>query len=126
METVATVQNRLRQSTADSMPECTDLCIPVIDFDVLRRYDELLGGNSPVAMPLQQIRFKLNERGAVLKPQAIAVGAETEQNLVFDKPFLAMIQRTDAGQPYFALWIANAELLVSFHETPSKTSPSVR
>ena len=38
----------------------------------------------------------------------------TRQNLVFDEPFLVMIQRTDASQPYFALWVGNAELLVPF------------
>jgi len=111
-ETIAAVQTRLQQSKPGSMQECTDLLVPVIDFDVLRSYDELLQG--PFAIAAQQIRFKLDERGAVLKSEAATVGAEVHMNLVFDKPFLVMIQRTDAKQPYFALWVANAELLVPF------------
>ncbi|MCX5643718.1 MAG: hypothetical protein NTZ17_03390 [Phycisphaerae bacterium] len=118
-ETVTTVQSRLQQNEPGSMQQCTDLFVPVIDFDVLRRYDELLGEGSPFAMPLQQIRFKLNERGAVLKSEALAAAGKTKQNLVFDKPFLVMIQRTDASQPYFALWVANAELLVPFQPRKS-------
>ena len=54
------------------------------------------------------------------------VKAAALKNLVFDKPFLVMIQRTGASQPYFALWVANAELLVPFHETSSNTSSSIR
>jgi len=125
-ETVTTVQRRLQQNKPGSLQHCADLFVPVIDFDVLRRYDELLGKDSPLAMSLQQIRFKLNERGAALRSAALAVTGLAEQDLVFDKPFLVMIQRTDASQPYFALWVANAELLVPFHETSSNTSSSVR
>lgn len=113
-ETVAAVQTRLRQSKPGSMEERADLFIPVIDFDVLRDYRELTTRDSPIAMALQQTRFILSERGAVLKSEAIMVKAFTDVNLVFDKPFLVMIQRTDAGQPYFVLWVANAELLVPF------------
>ena len=32
--------------------------------------------------------------------------------MIFDKPFLIMLQRSDAKMPYFALWVDNAELLV--------------
>ena len=114
VETAATVQSRLQRSKPGSMQQDADLFVPVIDFDVLRRYHELLGKDSPLAMSLQQIRFKLNERGAVLRSEALAVTGLTRQNLVFDEPFLVMIQRTDASQPYFALWVGNAELLVPF------------
>ncbi len=125
-ETVATVQRRIQQSKPGSMQNCANLFIPVIDFDVLRSYDEVTGGGSPCAVALQQIRFKLNERGAVLKSEALIAKGLARQDLVFDKPFLVMIQRTDASQPYFALWVANAELLVPFHETSSNTSSSVK
>ena len=119
---VAAVWTRLQQSTPGSMPRHADLFIPVIDFDVLRHYHELAG----IGIALQQTRFKLSERGAILKSESVMVKAAAFKNLVFDKPFLVMIQRTNAGQPYFALWVANAELLVPFHETSSKRSSSVR
>ncbi len=123
-ETVALLRSRLIQSTPDSMRECSDLRIPIIDFDVLCDYRESLGGRLAVAA--QQTRFRLDERGAVLKSEGGFAAARVDTDLIFDKPFLVMIQRTDARQPYFALWVGNAELLVPFHETSSKTSSSVR
>ena len=114
-ETVATVWTRLQQSKPGSMQRHTDLFIPVIDFDVLRHYHEL----ADIGVALQQIRFKLSVRGAILKSESVIVKAAAFKNLVFDKPFLVMIRRTDASQPYFALWIANAELLVPFQPRES-------
>jgi hypothetical protein len=32
--------------------------------------------------------------------------------MIFDKPFLLLLQRANATQPYFVIWIDNAELLV--------------
>lgn len=32
--------------------------------------------------------------------------------MVFDKPFLVMLQRRGAQAPYFALWADNADVLV--------------
>lgn len=32
--------------------------------------------------------------------------------MIFDKPFLIMLKRAGAKSPYFALWVANVELLV--------------
>jgi hypothetical protein len=109
------------------MEALCDLFIPVIDFDVLRDYTELTGPDSILDVALQQTRFKLTEKGAVLKSEAaIATRAASFKNLIFDKPFLVLIQRADASQPYFALWVANAELLVPFHQTSSATSSAVK
>ena len=32
--------------------------------------------------------------------------------MIFDKPFLIILERANAKMPYFALWVDNAELLV--------------
>lgn len=123
-ETIHAVEERLSASTPRGIVEMSDLFIPVLDFDVVRRYPEL----SDLGTAIQQIRFKLDETGAVLKSEAVLVKA-TADRLFFDKPFLVMIQRTDAQFPYFALWVANAELLVPFHQEeqrhrgPSSFSP---
>jgi len=34
--------------------------------------------------------------------------------MIFDKPFLVLVQRSDAKMPYFALWVDNPEILVSW------------
>jgi hypothetical protein len=108
-ETIAAVQSRLQHSEPASIQECSHLFIPVIDFELLRDYHELC---PPLIIAAQQTRFRLDERGAALESEAGAAAAIVDTNLVFDKPFLVMIQRTGASGPYFALWVANAELLV--------------
>jgi hypothetical protein len=35
-----------------------------------------------------------------------------QHRMIFDKPFLLLMQRQGAKVPYFALWVDNAELLV--------------
>ncbi len=105
-ETVRDVQQRMRIGAPQRMRDMTHLVIPVIDFDVVRRYSELRR-----LITVQQVRFKLDETGAVLKSEAFTT-KNGHPGMVFNKPFLVMIQRTDAKVPYFALWVANAELLV--------------
>ena len=41
------------------------------------------------------------------------------EDLVFDKPFLIMIQKEGGQKPYFALWVANAELLLPYQGEPA-------
>jgi hypothetical protein len=36
--------------------------------------------------------------------------------MVFDKPYLLMLERDEADVPYFALWVGNPELLVKVKE----------
>ena len=66
-----------------------------------------------LSLTKQQIRFKLDETGAALKSESF-VFLGRPRFLVFNKPFLIMIQRKGSKVPYFALWVANAELLVPF------------
>lgn len=96
-----------------------------------RRYTELEGlllvsQNPAVAddlfilEALQNIRFQLDEQGVRLKSESsIAMGCGKSSRprdepyvLVFDKPFLMLLQRSDAIAPYFALWVAHPEVLV--------------
>lgn len=100
--------------------------VPILDFELLQSYDELgdkeiatpgpLKG-MPIVLAIQSIRFRLDEYGAVLKSQAGAAAkcaAETRKKprqFVFDKPFLILLERQGAAQPYFALWVDNPELL---------------
>jgi len=32
--------------------------------------------------------------------------------MIFDKPFLVLLKRSDAKNPYFAMWVANSELFL--------------
>lgn len=124
-ETIATVKERVASAEPASMQDGSDLLIPVLNFDILQQYRDLEGrrissssrklDGKELFVAAQSLRFRLDERGAVLKSEGGGAGGFglPKENLVFDKPFLIMLQRRRAENPYFALWVGNAELLVS-------------
>jgi serine protease inhibitor len=68
---------------------------------------------------VKNTRFEMNEKGVELRSEAhMAFGCGMEappvrqHRMVFDKPFLLLMERAEAKIPYFALWVDNAELLV--------------
>ena len=123
-ETVARVQNLIAKPKTDEEHFLFDrLVVPKLNFDVTRNYDELLHRAFKVANPraqgifvypaIQRIRFQLNEKGVQLHSEAAFGGLWAEPlHLVFDRPFLILMQRKNARTPYLALWIDNPELLV--------------
>jgi hypothetical protein len=128
--TVAQVQARVGSTEASTAIRGDVLVIPRLNFDLTRRYSELEGrqlitANRSVASDLrllsavQNTRFEMNERGVELRSEAhLGIGCSAtriptpEHRMIFDRPFLILLQRTDAPLPYFALWVDNAELLV--------------
>lgn len=102
------------------------MAIPVLNFDITRAYEEVT--NIPVTTPgsavmyirsaMQNIRFRLDEEGAVLKSDASIVALEAaappeeSRSFVCDGPFLVVMAKKGAGTPYFAAWVENPELLV--------------
>ena len=128
--TAVEVQKHVQQNRPVEMEECMSFVVPVLDFDIIREYSELYGkpiqsGNPrfnglPFGPAMQQIRFKLDEKGAVLKSEAVLPPPGGGRPLIFNKPFLIMIQRKGAKMPYFALWVENAELLVPFDKTEQR------
>jgi len=129
--TVTAVQQRAAAAQPTS-PEFDDvLKAPKFNFDVTRRYRELEGKrllvNNPqvaddlqILSAVQNVRFQFDEQGVRLRSEShIAIGCaaqprppEERRMMVFDKPFLVMLQRRDSDTPYFALWVDNPELLV--------------
>jgi hypothetical protein len=108
--TVAAVHERATGRRASNLDEGLDLRIPVVDFDVVRDYSELLDLGFVIAR--QRTRFRLDERGARLKSEALNAFFATPEQPVFSSPFLVLLERRGATNPYFALWVGNAELLV--------------
>ena len=68
-----------------------------------------------ISKAIQWIRFKLSEKGAILKSEAriviIPMNGEPRK-LKFNKPFLIYLRQKDGEYPYFAMWLDNAELLI--------------
>jgi hypothetical protein len=127
-ETVERAVAKIRNATPlPGLAEDERVMIPVLNFDVTRSYDEITNipcttRNSPVAYiasAKQNIRFRLDEKGAVLKsdaailaPRGLPPPKKTEpRQFICDGPFLVLLQRADADTPYFAAWIDNPELL---------------
>jgi len=120
-ETIDDVQQRVAKT--DPWRCSVELMVPKIDFDILKNYARLLEKrlkvrNSdvngwPVVTAAQTIRFQLNDTGATLRSEArLQAKNGRPMPAIFDKPFLIMLQRKGAKQPYFALWVDNVELLM--------------
>jgi len=104
------------------------LAVPKLNFDLRRDFQELEGliltpspaakikGKLVISKAEQLVRFQLNKKGAILKSEAViamrALAMRSRYHLVFDKPFLILLKQKDSDQPYFALWVGNASLLV--------------
>ncbi len=128
--TVRSVLTRMTVTQPESSFWFNRLIVPVADYDLAHCYPELVGRPLCVKTPLfdkmpivaanQNIRFKLDERGAVLKSEAL-IGVKTASkspkgppDLIFDKPFLVLLKCTTSDKPYFAMWVDNPEILVKF------------
>ena len=102
--------------------------IPKFNFNVETNYNSLEGNrfstnkqDFQIESAWQRTAFILDESGAEIESEAeMAVSTEEmdeeyekpkPKKMIFDKPFLILLKRTDSKNPYFGLWIANTELL---------------
>lgn len=98
------------------------LRVPLIDFDLDHRFqltDAESAGDAPASMAaaLQKVRFRLDHRGALLKSRfhyilGMGMVPPEPRKLHFDQPFLVLMREADRPA-YFAMWVANPELLVA-------------
>jgi TonB family protein len=122
--TIGKVEKIAASGAKQELDENDMLVVPVLDFNLTEEIRELEGRSIlspasakgfPLLWAMQRVRFRLDESGALLKSEAsMGVGGIDEgigSVFIFDKPFLVLIQRVGATRPYFAAWIANAELM---------------
>ncbi len=93
--------------------------IPEMFWRIDHRFRELIGKvvvNANPAMPiieaLQTIEFRLDRSGAMLESESNIAIAAIPRKFAFNRPFLIYMQKRDAEQPFFVMWVDNAELLV--------------
>jgi hypothetical protein len=128
--TIASVLKRIEsQGNIIYASEHDALAIPKLNFDLRGDFPALEGlilkpgpnakvKNLQVSAVKQLVRFQLNEKGAILKSEAVIamVGAMASPSkpylMIFDSPFLILMKRANSDRPYFALWVGNASLLV--------------
>lgn len=123
LETYTAVDQRIK-SAGRPLPNTAKLEIPACNFKVQQHFKELEGKlllnkgweNHYVGKAIQWIRFKLDEKGVVLKSEAKLLLYPTGLSprsipLIFDKPFLIYLKQKDGKYPYFAMWVDNSELM---------------
>lgn len=131
-KTIEAVRHRSNSNGAEKWQQMLQMgetiVIPICNFELGMQYDDIVGKSvttpgpldgMPIVAALQTIRFRFDEYGAILKSEAGMAAAkcaasETPRQLIFDRPFLILLERRDAERPYFALWVDNSELLVAF------------
>jgi len=131
-KTIEFALHRIQKASPYAPDEADILSVPMLNFDLRRDFNELVGlictpsakakikGKLVFSQVKQLVRFQLNEKGAILKSEAVIVamagaapGPEPMPHyLIFDKPFLILLKQKNSQQPYFALWVGNASLLV--------------
>jgi hypothetical protein len=129
VQTVADVRRRVRDDKVERATEGDVLQVPRLAVDVTRTYREIerqivvsprpFSTEMYLLSAVQRTRFEMNEKGVELESEAhtsfgCAKNAEPERRhvMIFDRPFLIILERNGAKMPYFALWVANAELLM--------------
>jgi serine protease inhibitor len=131
-DTVRMVSGRIEKGQTQTMETNDKLTVPRIKLDLTRKFSEieglhLISSNTNVAKDLilmstvQNTVFDMNEKGVELRSEShMAFGCAEQMEpvakhtMIFDKPFLVLMQRRDAKMPYFALWVDNPELLVTW------------
>lgn len=104
-----------------------EVMIPKFNFNIETDYATLEGNTFgsgiqtfTIVKAWQRTALILNENGAEIESEAEAVVEEPieeddkpkPKKMYFDKPFLIVLKRTDATNPYFGLWVANTELMI--------------
>jgi hypothetical protein len=102
--------------------------IPKFNFNIETNYSTLEGKKFnankqefQIERAWQRTAFILDESGAEIESEAeieVAIEEMEEEyeipkpkKMIFDKPFLILLKRTDAKNPYFGLWTTNTELM---------------
>jgi hypothetical protein len=120
-ETVEAVRGRIARSRPKQLEVGRSLTIPILDFKLDHTFQELTGrplrarnfrlNGQPIEAAYQTIRFRLDETGAEVRSEA-GVLASIEEDIVFDRPFLVLIEAGSDRRPCFALWVGNADLMI--------------
>lgn len=128
LKTFFKVNERIISSKASLLNENESLQIPAIELDKYHSFDELKGKHIKnegkfrgyyISDAFQSVKFRLNEKGIFLKSEAIeriaaAPNPDIKRTFIFDKPFLIYIKEKNGKYPYFAMWVENPNILVSY------------
>ena len=117
-DAVARVERLAAQvKDSESIGPNDTLLIPNLNWEIDHEFSELEGPllNSAVSLVMarQTLRFTLNRSGADLAAEAKELFLPIPRHFHFDRPFLIILRKRGAARPYFAMWVADEELLES-------------
>ncbi|HNY27669.1 MAG TPA: hypothetical protein PKH31_09840 [Candidatus Sumerlaeota bacterium] len=125
-ETVAYADKKIAEGIVVTMGEgleVTDvLLVPDIVWNISQRFTELEGraftnsqlkGQRPDVVQ-QDIAFRLDRYGAEIRSEFKMPCLPVSTHYIFNRPFLLYMKKRGATQPYFAMWVENAELLAKW------------
>lgn len=110
------------------MGEEDELVIPKIKFNIEHDYPKMVNSRLIAGIKswyiekaYQRTAFVLDEKGAIIESEAEMASATEEEPMEekkprpklmrFDSSFLVLLKKKGKENPYFALWVANTELL---------------
>ena len=59
----------------------------------------------------QTIQFGMDKSGAELASESVMIFKSAPMAFHFNRPFLIIMKKRDSAQPFFVMWVDNAELL---------------
>ena len=95
------------------------MLVPDLFWRISHKYAELEGKpfkntvleGQRLDVAQQDILFRLDRSGAELQSEAKVFCLPIPTYFVLDRPFLIYMKKRGARNPYFAMWVDNAELL---------------
>jgi len=94
------------------------LMVPEMFWEIDHRFEELIGkivANANPSMPIleakQGIKFKLDRYGAMLESESTIIVWAIPRHFKLNRPFLVYMKKRNCEQPFFVMWVDNAELL---------------
>lgn len=126
LQTINCVTDRIIKSNPDKFREIDHFCVPILSIDINSKFpkspeNKILKLKNPhfnkiPFMASHSIMFQLNETGAELLSELSAAPACISEirprNLIFNKPFLILMQSKGKLRPYFAAWIGNDKYFI--------------
>ncbi len=128
LETVTGVIDGIDAGKPEALSRDDSLMIPKMDYNIKHDFMEFVGKRfkNPgweawyISKAMQWIRFRFDEKGALLKSEArismrltaMRPGPPPKQ-LVFDGPFLMMFKQKNTRLPYLVMWVGDPEILLT-------------
>jgi hypothetical protein len=115
-QTIDSVFKRIYSSSPRKIREFSTLLIPVLDFKAAASYRSIasqLKKHILLEKIIQNIRFRLDKRGAILRATArVGTSFCIGKRMVFNRPFLLCMKYRNSKNPYFAVWVDNPDILI--------------